>query len=138
VRRALFVAALSLAACDKRPPTFHGVELGMTPRDVRDRLDVKGNFVVEPSSSDDFTMKLEPQKGSTVTSAAFEFHGGALVAVRADVTASDPAEPGDAYVVTRSAVLHRIRKPDLAHVDLVARDCPTHKVEAERLVQASH
>jgi len=138
VKLLLLVAALSLGACDKRPPTFHGVELGMTPRDVRDRFDVKGKFEVAPSSGDDFTMKFEPEKGSTVTTAQFEFHGGALVAVRSDVTATDPASRGEAFVVSRSAVLHRVRKPDLAHVDLVARDCPTHRVEAEQLVQQAH
>lgn len=134
--RGLALAALlALAACDKGPPTFHGVELGMTPRDVRDRFDVKGKFEVEPSSGDDFTMKLTPDSGSTVKAARFEFHGGALVAVRADVTATDPADKGDAFVVSRSAVLHRVRTPESAHVDLVARDCPTHRVEAEKLVQ---
>ena len=138
MKRLLLVAALALAACDKRPPTFHGVELGMAPRDVRDRFDVKGSFQVEPSSGDDFTMKFEPEKGSTVTAAQFEFHGGALVAVRSDVTATDPASRGEAFVVTRSAVLHRTRKPDLSHVDLIARDCPTHRTEAEKLVEESH
>ena len=133
-RQLLLAALLALAACDKRPPTFHGVELGMAPRDVRDRFDVKGKFEVEPSSADDFTMKLEPNPGSTVTAAQFEFHAGALVAVRADVTASDPADKGETFVVTKSAVLHRVRRPDLAHIDLVARDCPTHRAEAEKLV----
>lgn len=136
MKRALVLAAaLALAACAKRPPTFHGVELGMVPRDVRDRFDVKGSFEVEPSSSDDFTMKFSPQKGATVSAAQFEFHGGALVAVRADVSASDPANAGDAFVVTSSAVLHRERKPEGAHLDLVARDCPTHRAEAEKLVR---
>ena len=128
------VVIAGVGGCEKRPPTFHGVELGMVPRDVRDRFDVKGKFEVEPSSGDDYTMKFTPEKGSTVTAAAFEFHGGALVAVRADVTATDPSDRGDAFVVTTSAVLHRERSPELAHVDLIARDCPTHRAEAEKLV----
>lgn len=130
-------AALLVGACDKPPPAFHGVELGMAPREVRDRFDVKGKFEVQPTlgtSGEDFVMTFAPENVTTLTAARFEFHGGLLVAVRADVTASDPSDRGDALVVTKSAVLHRDRKPDGAHVDLLARDCPTHHAEAEKLV----
>jgi hypothetical protein len=136
-RRLILLAALALGACDPGPPSFHGVQLGMAPRDVRDRFDVKGKFEVEPSSGDDFIMKFAPSHATTLTAAQFEFHGGALVAVRADVTPADPADRGDAFVISQSAVLHRVRKPDLAHIDLIARDCPTHRAEAERLVRSS-
>jgi len=143
VKVLLLAAALSLGACEKRPPSFHGVVLGLAPRDVRDRFDVKGKFEVQPShrpegaapgEADDFTMTLTPSDASSVRAAQFEFHGGALVAVRADVAPSDPADRGDAFEISKFAVLHRVRLADHAHIDLVARDCPTHRAEAEKLV----
>jgi hypothetical protein len=135
VKRLLLCAALMLGACAKEPPSFHGIVLGLAPRDVRDRFDVKGKFEVLPSSGDDFTMKLTPNDKSSVTAAQFEFHGGALVAVRADVAQSDSADRGPAFEISKFAVLHRVRAADHAHVDLIARDCPTHHAEAETLVR---
>lgn len=144
MRAWLFVAALALGACDKRPPEFHGVVLGLAPRDVRERFDVKGAFEVVPaarragagpSAGEDFTMKLTPSPPSTVTAARFEFHGGILVAVRADVTPADADSRGAAFEVSKFSVLHRVREASGTHVNLVARDCPTHRAEAEELVR---
>lgn len=124
-----------LVACgDPRIADFHGVRLGMTAREVRDRFEVAGTFTVETAAAnDDVVMEFSPAQPQPVSAAKFEFHMGALVAVRADVKDNDPAAKGASTVVTRSAVLHREQKSADVHVDWLARDCPTHKAEAERL-----
>jgi hypothetical protein len=129
------VLALALAACgETRIPDFHGVRLGMTPREVRDRFDVHGDFRVSTdSATDDITMRFEPGQSAAVTSAQFEFHMGALVAVRADVTKADPAWSGDDTTATRAEVLHRDRSASVTHIDWLSRECPTHAAEANRL-----
>ncbi len=104
----------------------------MSPRDVRTRFDVPGKFDVEPSA-DDFKMRFSPNPPSSVTSAQFEFHTGTLVAVRTDVSPTDPIAKGAETMVTKSAVLHRARTPESVHVDVLSRDCPTHHAEAEKL-----
>jgi len=148
--RFLVVLALALVGCsERRIPDFHGVRLGMTPREVRDRFDVHGDFAVAPAAAnDDVTMRFSPiaapaaqqvtvAEQVTVTSAQFEFHMGVLVAVRADVTAPDAASSGDATVATRAEVLHRERKDGGAHIDWLSRECPTHTAEANRLARAA-
>lgn len=129
------VLALALAACAQtRVPDFHGVRLGMTPREVRDRFDVRGDFQVSTdSATDDITMRFVPAQAAAVTTAQFEFHMGALVAVRADVTKADPASSGDETIVTRAEVLHRERTGSSTHIDWLSRECPTHAAEAQRL-----
>lgn len=116
-------------------PDFHGVALGMAPRDVRDRFDEHGKFDVEPAA-DDYKMRFFPEHAVGVTTAQFEFHMGALVAIRAELSPTDAFAKGDASVVTKAAVLHRTRAPESVHVDILARDCPTHHAEAERLVES--
>lgn len=132
MRALALICAMSLLACEKRMPDFHGVALGMTPRDVRDRFDVKGTFEVEPTQ-DDFKMRFSPAAPSTVTNAQFEFHMGALVAIRADLQVTDVFARGEEIAVTKAIVLHRTRSPESVHVDELARDCPTHHAEAEKL-----
>lgn len=129
------VLALALAACAQtRVPDFHGVRLGMTPREVRDRFDVRGDFRVSTdSATDDITMRFVPAQAAAVTTAQFEFHMGALVAVRADVTKGDPAWSGDETIATRAEVLHRERAASSTHIDWLSRECPTHAAEAKRL-----
>jgi hypothetical protein len=133
-RARLLVGALAivLGACDARMPDFHGVALGMTPRDVRARFDAKGTFEAEPTA-DDFKMKFTPRGASTITSAVLEFHMGALVAIRADLSPNDPFARGPEIFTTKAIVLHRTRSPESIHVDELARDCPTHHAEAEKL-----
>ncbi len=136
------LALVAPVACsDRRIPDFHGVRLGMTPSEVRDRFDLKGSFGVEAAAAnDDVGMRFTPASHESVASAKFEFHMGALVAVRADVDESDASASGDEVVVTRGAVLHRSPidksvRPPVVHVDWLSRDCPTHKVEADSLVK---
>lgn len=134
--RLVVLLALALLACgERRIPDFHGVRLGMTPREVRDRFDVHGDFTVLPAAAnDDVKMRFSPAQPGAVTSAQFEFHMGALVALRADVTAPDPARSGD-DVATRAEVLHHERNKDgSTHIDWLSRECPTHTAEANRLV----
>lgn len=129
------VLALVFAACgETRIPDFHGVRLGMTPREVRDRFDVRGDFrVATGSATDDVTMSFAPAKPTSIESVRFEYHMGALVAVRADVTDTDPAWSGDPTIVMRAEVLHRERAASFMHIDWISRECPTHAAEANRL-----
>jgi hypothetical protein len=130
VRVALAALLLCVACGGRRIPDFHGVRLGMTPRDLRDRFDVRGDFRVE-STDKDMAMAFVPK--SDGFSARFEFHDGMLVAVRADLPATDAYAQGADLVVTRAEVLHRDRRPDGVHVDWLSRECPTHQAEANRL-----
>lgn len=133
ISRRLGALAIFFFACETRMPDFHGVALGMSPRDVRDRFDLKGSFDVEPTA-DDFKMRFTPATKTTVTTAQFEFHMGALVAIRADIAPSDPFARGEDTVSTKVIVLHRTRSPESVHIDELARDCPSHHAEAESLV----
>ncbi len=132
----VIVNAIFLVACDDaRVPDFHGVALGMSPRDLRARFDVAGKFEADPGAvGDDFKMKFTPEKTATVTSAIFEFHMGVLVAIRADLSPNDSFAKGAATLATKTIVLHRAPSPESVHVDELARDCPTHHAEAESLV----
>lgn len=128
---------LSLAAgCSRAEvPDFYGVRLGMVPRDVRDRFHAGAGTFTSEAAKDDYAIRWTKDPGAvaSVDLATFEFHMGSLVAVRADLPASEAFAQGEPLVVTKSAVLARDRKGDAVHVDLLARDCPTHAAEAKKL-----
>jgi hypothetical protein len=128
VRRVL--AAFLLVACSHPDvPDFDGVRLGMAPRDVRDRFTGAAGTWTNDAVKDDYAIKW----ASPPESATFEFHTGALVAVRADLPSDAPFAKGDDLVVTKAAVLKRSHDGGRVHVDLLARDCPTHAAEAKKL-----
>lgn len=114
-----------------RPFVLHGVLLGMTPSDVRDR------FVGQPQGVWHSEMRADPVLVWTApgTTASFEFHGGILVAVRMLVRASDPAAQGRSLDVSNASVLvRRLQTDGRVEVTLLARDCPTHAEEVRRLI----
>ena len=74
---------------------------------------------------------------------------GILVAIRAKVPPSVAVAQGDRYVVTKGGVLRRLETrttnesaapaPPAApytYIDVLARDCPTHRAEAQGFVTA--
>ena len=75
----------------------------------------------------------EPDEGPTfVPVARFEFHLGMLVAIRAR---TNERAPTDAIASTPKTVTSKAPAPEGGtDVVVLARDCPTHKDEAEGLV----
>ncbi len=109
----------------------------MVPRDVRDRYTQTGGTWESEAARDDYAIKwTSPQNHSADAPdhATFEFHTGSLVAVRADLPADAKFAQGDDLVVSKSTVLKRTHSDKgSVHIDLLARDCPTHAAEATRL-----
>ncbi len=131
------VALLGAVACESPPTTdFHGVKLGMTAGDVRERFrGPTGSWKV--TTGEEMLLDYSPETGGA-PKIRFEFHAGMLVAVRAKLDPHDPsAAPSARREVTPGAVL--TREADGPNVSLIwlSRDCPTHKEEAARLVRGS-
>ncbi len=142
-------AALVLLACRADGiPDVYGVRLGMTASDVRDRFTGTGGTFKADVAADDYSIRWTPGPdakleakggGPNPLSVEFAFHMGSLVAIVARVPADAPVASGPTYVVTKAGVLKRApAEPSsgLAGVaiDVLARDCPTHKARAEALV----
>jgi len=115
--------------------TFHGVRLGMTASAVRERFEepTLGAWQSTPQTTGAGDVVLAWAAAKGPAEARFELHNGMLVAVRAVVDAGDidakrpPVEASRAVVRTREDDAGRVR------VTILARDCPTHHAEAERL-----
>ncbi len=137
----LAVWALVLAACSASTiPDFYGVRLGMSPRDVRERFAGGPGTWTSEATRDDYAVHWSAasgHEGSLPDAAIFEFHTGALVAVRADLPASASFASGRALIVTKSGVLKVSHASGKLHADLLARDCPTHATEAAALAAAA-
>lgn len=136
-RAALVVVGVLLAGCSPRATTdFHGVKLGMTPGDVREKIDLPKDGAWKSTPGEEMLLDYSPPSGA-VPKVRFEFHSGMLVAIRADLASSDPAASSPLPLeVTPGAVIAR-DKPGSHFTKLtwLSRDCPTHKEEAERLVK---
>jgi hypothetical protein len=125
---------------DQASTTFHGVRLGMTPSDVRARYELPGDFRATTTEEGDYLLDFAPDETSeaSVHSARFEFHLGLLVALRAEIAPGDPWADDRGVTVTESAVRETTEEsPDRVQVTLIARNCPTHADEVQRLL-ASH
>jgi len=144
VALASLASLASLAACDKpdTPSPFPGVRLGMSPRDVRDRFGAAAGgegtwqtkVVAKPGEDTVLEWTARDPAAARVPSARFEFHLGMLVAIRAHLSEPVTAERIEA---TEKTVIVRSPAPAGAagsEVVLLARDCPTHKEEAETAV----
>lgn len=113
------------------------IRLGMSPRDVRDRFDPggPGNWrtkVAEKPGEDtvlEWTMGDPKAKGYRIVHATFEFHLGMLVAIRAHVV--DPVLQETVEVSPKTVSIRTPRNGDGSDLVVLARDCPTHKDEAE-------
>jgi hypothetical protein len=111
------------------------VRLGMAPRDVRERFEPggQGTWQTRMGSADDTYLEwISQDPASRVPAARFEFHLGMLVAVRARL-ASGPSS--ERIEKTARTVTWRKAAPEGGtSVTVLARDCPTHKDEADALV----
>jgi hypothetical protein len=138
----LLALAVSLSACslgDERAP-LPGVRLGMSPRDVRDRFEggELGTWQTKlgggSGATDDTVLEWTATGATTrATHARFEFHLGMLVAVRAHLRAPTPT--AGRVTTTPKTVTGWSASPSEGGTELtmLARDCPTHRDEAELL-----
>lgn len=139
VIRALVLAAVLVlggGGCTRiETDALPNVRLGMAPRDVRDRFEPGGEGAWQTSlgaAADDTALEWKAKGPSKVKDARFEFHLGMLVAIRA--TTTDPAPDAEKVSSTPKTVTVRRAAPGGGtEIAVLARDCPTHKDEAERL-----
>lgn len=141
------VAALTLATpsfgCDAKggemTEAIPNVRLGMAPRDVRERFrpSGEGSWQTAVGSGDDtvveWTLRDEKARSNptAVIEARFEFHLGMLVAIRArsnETTSSEKIGLTPKTVTIRSPA-----REGGTMITVLARDCPTHKDEAESI-----
>jgi hypothetical protein len=148
----LLFGSFGAAACDREPPNeaIPGVRLGMTPRDVRARFEdgaagswqtkVGGGAGVSDDTVLEWTTGGDPK--SRATTVRFEFHLGMLVAVRAHLRETLAAERVD--LTPKTVTVRTPGGGGMAagtggpggrgtDVTILARDCPTHRQEAETL-----
>jgi hypothetical protein len=119
----------------ERRAEIHGVWLGMTPNDVRERFRTPGPGTWRSEMQADPVLIWTATMVEPRTTASFEFHGGVLVAVRMVVPTSDPDAQGPALDVSTASVLVRRGQTDgRVEITLLARDCPTHAEEVRRLI----
>lgn len=105
----------------------------MAPRDVRDRFrpGTEGNWQTALGTGDDTVLEWTARDPtSAVVQARFEFHLGMLVAIRARTNEVLRAEQ---VALTPKTVTMTSPVAGGATVTVLARDCPTHKVEAEAI-----
>lgn len=135
----LFLVFAAAVACSREAPNevVPGVRLGMSPRDVRDRFDGGGEGAWQArvgggaGASDDTVLEWNASGERTrATQARFEFHLGMLVAVRAHLREAIGAPRVD---LTPKTVTVRTPEAGGTEVTILARDCPTHREEAEAL-----
>jgi hypothetical protein len=136
-----FVVAIGLAGCSHDPPDpIPNVRLGMAPRDVRDRFHPPngdpGAWQTALGAGDDTVLEWtarDPQ--SSIREARFEFHLGMLVAIRAKTT--DKLGREEITSTTKTVTVRSPAKEGGTSIAVLARDCPTHKDEAEGYVAKS-
>ena len=133
---AFAVLNLTTACRDSVDEDVPGVRLGMSPRDVRDRFRPggEGTWKSGVSPTGDDTALDWQGSGTSITGARFEFHLGMLVAVRATLNPAVSGPPSFA-ATPRTVKVYR-RSGDRREFVLLARDCPTHREEAEGLARA--
>jgi hypothetical protein len=110
------------------------VRLGMAPRDVRDRFQpsVDGTWQTALGTGDDTVLEWTARDPKAqVAQARFEFHLGMLVAIRARV--NDAATSEQVTSTSKTVTLRAPAREGGTSITVLARDCPTHKDEAEAI-----
>lgn len=135
LRLVLFALALfGAAACRRDAPddAVPHVRLGMAPRDVRERFQpgAEGSWQTALGAGDDTVLEWTAREpSSAIADARFEFHLGMLVAIRARTA---EVTTGERVSTTPRTVTVRAPAREAGTViTVLARDCPTHKEEAE-------
>lgn len=137
----LLVVAAGVVACGHdAPDAIPNVRLGMAPRDVRDRFAPggtdPGTWQTGVGQADDTFLTWTSHDPKTAyTDARFEFHNGMLVAIRAN--SADKLGKEDISTTPRTVTVKEPADGGTT-ITVLARDCPTHKEEAEGFVQRAH
>jgi hypothetical protein len=107
------------------------VRLGMAPRDVRERFQPGvGTWQTALGTGDDTVLEWTGRgESSSVAQARFEFHLGMLVAIRARLNETVSRE--DVSATPKTVTIKAPAPEGGTSVTVLARDCPTHKDEAE-------
>ena len=104
----------------------------MAPRDVRARFQpgTDGSWQTALGAGDDTALEWTSRGGGGgVTHARFEFHLGMLVAIRARLNESVSRE--EVSATPKTVTVKAPSQEGGASLTVLARDCPTHKDEAE-------
>jgi hypothetical protein len=134
------LVASAVARCDDGPPSVLGLRLGLTPDMLRARF-ADASFRTE--LGEDVALVSDAAIAPGIEPGArFEFHDGQLVAVRVTLASEHADGRGEPLEVTPGTVLSRAPSArwdgdSAVHVVLLARTCPTHRGEAERLLSIS-
>ena len=108
------------------------VRLGMAPRDVRERFRPggEGTWQTALGTGDDTVLEWTSRDAkSPVAQARFEFHLGMLVAIRARTTETSRRE--EVSSTPKTVTVKAPAREGGSSITVLARDCPTHKDEAE-------
>lgn len=132
--RAVFVGAQANVTAE-----VHGVRLGLTAGQVRTQF-APGTAGRWRSSVEEGAPVLEwtaeGAAGAGPSRVRFEFHDGLLVALRATVARADALARGERLQVTDGSVLLREDQGATGvQLTLIARECPTHAAEVQRLLR---
>jgi hypothetical protein len=109
------------------------VRLGMSPRDVRERFRPggEGTWQTALGTGDDTVLEWNARGAGPVAHARFEFHLGMLVAIRA--TTTERVARDEVSATPKTVTAKKSAPEGGTSVTVLARDCPTHKEEAESL-----
>lgn len=117
---------------------FHGVWLGMTTHQVRERYALPGSWSTATQPDGLVVLQWLPAaEESDVTSARFEVHQGLLVAVRAELAAGAPRHLPPLEVASDLVQTSEIRPDGTTYVRLIARNCPLHAAEVAPLLAST-
>ncbi len=123
------VLLLACGTADAEP--LPHVRLGMTPRDVRDRLEVEGGSWQSTALDGETVLDWRASsEKAPLQDARFEFHLGMLVAIHARIV--EPAGEGHVQV-TGQTVTSRQPSPRGTELIVLSRNCPNHRDEAAAL-----
>jgi hypothetical protein len=137
VRVRSFVVVAALLACTTpEPDAIPNVRLGMAPRDVRERFEPGGagtwqTSVARAEEGGDTAIEWAASGPAKIATARFEFHLGMLVAMR--VRTNDPSSSETVSTTAKTVTARRPAAEGGTNVTILARDCPTHKDEADAL-----
>ncbi len=137
VLSALFGLCLSLSllvGCTRGESSeaLPNVRLGMAPRDVRARFapEGEGSWQTAVGTGDDTVLEWTARDpNAPIAHARFEFHLGMLVAIRART--NEPTSKETIALTPKTVTVRAPAGEGGTTVTVLARDCPTHKDEAE-------
>ncbi|MBX3205363.1 MAG: hypothetical protein KF764_09855 [Labilithrix sp.] len=136
---AVLTLAFGASCTREEREAIPNVRLGMAPRDVRERFQPGGEGAWQTAlgAGDDTVLEWTSRDArSPVAAARFEFHLGMLVAIRARLNETVSRE--EVSATPKTVTIKAPAREGGASVTVLARDCPTHKDEAESFAARAH